>query len=262
MQQPIAGLWQLSPLTDLFVPQGDIEFPAPLSDILPDYLSEAEIAAQEWHLMHDIELTEAQLQYPVINLIVGGVDYFAEIRINGEAVLDCDGSEISYRKEVKRYLNPGRNRLEILFLEQDEDDLLGGEEDLCLLTDKLPRKRETRLGIWELPVLQFVRHVSLDYISTEQIWHHGGGCEFKVDLFYQLYYPGLVSATVKFNGTRYQMPLDTRSGQTSALFQVEAPKITAEGNPEYYLLEVELDGQRQTHQIALNPNRNAEHFPV
>ena len=39
MQLSLAGLWQISPLTDLSVPQDDITFPAALSARLPDTLS-------------------------------------------------------------------------------------------------------------------------------------------------------------------------------------------------------------------------------
>lgn len=261
MQLSLSGLWQLSPLTDLTIPQADLSFPAPLSDVLPKELSESQIAEQEWHLMHDIEVDEKMLAYPVVNLVVGGVDSFAEIRLNGEAVFDCDGSEVSYKKEVKRYLQLGRNRFEILFLEQEEDWLL--DDDVCRLGDKPPRQRDHRLGIWQAPSLDFIRHVSLDYITTEQIWHDVGGCEFKVDLFYQVYSPGLVSANVKFNGVSYQIPLDIRTKQATALFQIDAPRYTEGNEPEYfYLLEVQLGEQKHMHQVNLNPNKSAQHYPI
>ncbi len=160
MQLSLAGQWQLSPLTDLSIPQDDIYFPAPpLSDVLPSQLSEQQIVDQEWHLMHDIEVDEAMLAYPVVNLMVGGIDYFAEVRLNGEAIFDCDGSEVSYKKDVKQYLQLGRNRFEILFLEQEEDWLL--DDDICMLGgDSLPKQRDKRLGVWQAPWLHFVRNVS------------------------------------------------------------------------------------------------------
>ncbi len=65
MQQSLAGLWQVSPLTDLSIPQDDITFPAPLSQVLPDELTEEVICQQEWHLMHDIEVDEFMLAFPL-----------------------------------------------------------------------------------------------------------------------------------------------------------------------------------------------------
>ncbi len=46
-------------------PQDDITFPAPLSQVLPDELSEEAICQQEWHLMHDIEVDESMLTFPL-----------------------------------------------------------------------------------------------------------------------------------------------------------------------------------------------------
>ncbi|WED21499.1 hypothetical protein L3Q72_12825 [Vibrio sp. JC009] len=261
MQLSLAGYWQISPLTDLTVPQNDIFLPAPLSAALPSELSEEGIAEQEWHLMHDIELDDAMLSYPAIDLIVGGIDYFSEVRINGEAVFDCDSTQLSYRKDIKRYLRPGRNRFEILFLEADEDFLLE-DEVACPLGLALPKKRDKRMGVWEAPFLHFVNNVRLDYISTEQIWHQGGGCEFRVDLSYHIYSPGLVSARVKFNGMTLTMPLDLRSQESSALFQVDAPLASTASDSGYYLLEVELDGQKRTLQVELSPEKCVSHYPA
>lgn len=257
MRLPLAGLWQLSPLTDLTIPQDDLSFPAPLSQILPESLTEPQIQEQEWHLMHDIEVDEIMLTCPVIELVVGGVDYYAEVRVNGEAVFDCDGSELTYRKDVLQHLRVGNNRIEILFLEQEDDFLL--EEEVCPLGDIMPRKRESRMGIWETPYLDFIRHVRIDYISTEQIWHASGGCELKVDMFYQVYAAGLVSVAVKFDGMTYQIPLDIRSDQATAIFQIDAPR-TVDDN-QYYLLQIELDEQKYTHQVGLHPKRLAKHYP-
>ncbi|MDB1122914.1 glycosyl hydrolase 2 galactose-binding domain-containing protein [Vibrio algarum] len=260
MQLPLSGYWQLSPLSDLTIPQDDIVFPAPFSQVLPKQLTESQIKNQEWHLMHDIDVDEKMLGFPVVDLVIGGVDFYAEVRINGEAVFDCDGSELTYRKDIQQHLRLGRNRIEILFLEQEDEDWLLYEENLCTLGEALPRKRDSRLGIWETPYLHFIQNVRLDYISTEQIWHHGGGCEFKVDLFYQVYASGLVSASVKFDGMTYQIPLDIRSNQATAIFQVEAPRLKKDN--QWYLLTVELDEQKHTHQVGLNPSLKAEHYPV
>lgn len=46
MRLLLDGLWQISPLTDLSIPQDDITFPAPLSSKLPDTLSEEQIVGK------------------------------------------------------------------------------------------------------------------------------------------------------------------------------------------------------------------------
>lgn len=266
MQLSLAGLWQISPLTDLSVPQDDISFPAPLSDKLPKALSEQEIAQQEWHLMHDIEVDDAMLSFPSVDLILGGVDYHAEVRLNGIAVFDCDGSKAEYKKDIRAYLQKGRNRFEILFLEEEEDLLFAEDQvELCSLGEQVYKPFDSRIGIWREPYLQFIRHVRLEHISTEQIWHHGGGCEFMVDLHYTTYSPGLVSASVKFNGMTYHLPIDVRSDHASALFQVEAPiyaDLTAPDPADLYQLEVMLDGQVQRFNIGLSKDLCVTHFPL
>ncbi|WP_418641941.1 glycosyl hydrolase 2 galactose-binding domain-containing protein [Vibrio chaetopteri] len=256
MKMNLAGLWQLSPLTDLSIPQDDLTLPGALSQVLPESLSEQAIRDQEWHLMHDFELTDAELANPAVDLVIGGVDYYAEVRINGRAVIDCDGSETTYRKEIRAHLQQGPNRVEILFLEYDEDDLLMEMDSAptCSLVQEKPRG-EDRMGVWQIPYLQFIPHVRLEHVAMEQIWHHGGGCEFKVDLYYQTFRAGLVSASVKFDGMTYFLPIDVRANQASALFQIEAPKYADPEHPnkdDLYNLVVELDGQKQEFDVALS----------
>eukprot|EP01029_Cantina_marsupialis_P001442 TRINITY_DN1122_c1_g1_i3.p1 TRINITY_DN1122_c1_g1~~TRINITY_DN1122_c1_g1_i3.p1 ORF type:complete len:265 (+),score=27.96 TRINITY_DN1122_c1_g1_i3:274-1068(+) len=262
MRLLLDGLWQISPLTDLSIPQDDITFPAPLSSKLPDTLSEEQIVEQEWHLMHDIEVDDAMLACPFVELVVAGVDYFAEVRLNGVAVFDCDGSQEEYRKDIRPYMQSGRNRFEILFLEEEEGLLL--EEDMDELSSS-PNiaKSDSRMGVWQAPYLQFVRNVKLDQVVTEQIWHHGGGCEFKVDVIYQTLKAGLVSASIKFDGMTLVMPIDVRAEHTGVVFQVEAPIVfnVDKPNPKHlYQLEVELDGQKESSFVALNPASCVSNF--
>jgi hypothetical protein len=272
MQFSLAGLWQISPLTDLSVPQDDITFPAPLSAKLPNHLTEQDIAGQEWHLMHDIEVDEAMMAFPAVDLVLAGVDYHAEVRLNGVALFDCDGSEAEYRKDIRPHMQLGRNRFEILFLEEDEDLLFEEDQlEICPLGEQgplshpAPIKFDERIGIWKTPYLQFIRHVRLEHVTTEQIWHHGGGCEFLVALHYQTYAAGLVSASVKFNGMTYHLPIDVRNDHVSALFQVEAPIYADPQSPnpnDLYQLEVSLDGQQQKFSIGLSEDLCVTHFPV
>lgn len=266
MRLSLAGLWQISPLTDLSIPQDDITFPAPLSARLPDSLSEAQIAQQEWHLMHDIEVDEAMMACPAVDLVIAGVDYHAEVRLNGVAVFDCDGSQSEYKKDIRPYMQLGRNRFEILFLEEEEDLLFEEDQpELCHLGEQQQQKKDSRMGVWEEPYLQFIRHVRLEHITTEQIWHHGGGCEFMVDLHYKTYASGLISASVKFNGMTYHLPIDVRNDHVSALFQVEAPIYIDPVSPnpnDLYQLEVTLDGQSQQFKVGLSKDLCVTHFPL
>ncbi len=110
-------------------------------------------------------------------------------------------------------------------------------------------------GSGESPICSLSATFRLDRVTTEQIWHHGGGCEFKVDLYYQTYASGLISASVKFDGRRYSIPLDLRSDHASALFQIDAPSQQHE-----YQLEIELDGQILSAPVALDEATSVTHF--
>lgn len=177
--------------------------------------------------MHDIEVDEAMLAFPAVDLVLGGVDYHAEVRLNGIALFDCDGSQAEYKKDIRPYMQLGRNRFEILFLEEEEELLFEEDRlDICPLGEQSHQNFDSRVGIWKEPYLQFIRHVRLDHVVTEQIWHHGGGCEFMVDLHYKTYSPGLISASVKFNGMTYHLPIDVRNDHASALFQSKRQSIS------------------------------------
>ncbi|SHO55612.1 glycosyl hydrolase 2 galactose-binding domain-containing protein [Vibrio quintilis] len=268
MKYSLSGLWQLSPLSDLSVPQDDISFPAALSTVLPGTLSESDIAAQEWHLMHDIEVDDVLLGFAATDLILSGIEYHAEVRLNGVALFDCDSSSTSYRKDIRPLLQAGRNRFEILFLEPDDDWLIDESEDesqVCYLGNHQRERSDPRMGIWQEPYLQCIRHARLTRLATEQIWHHGGGCELLVHIYFDILKPGLLSASVKFDGMIYHIPIDVRTNHASALFQVEAPRYYDPEHPDdedLYLLTVQLDGQNQTCRIGLSDSLQVLHFPV
>lgn len=268
MHQPLTGLWQLSPLTDLTIPQADIEFPSALKSVLPQSLSETDIAAQEWHLMHDIEVDEAMLGLAAIDLVIGGINHYAEVRVGGVAVYDCDGSQYRYQKDIKEYLNLGRNRIEILFLDQDEDWLIDEQDVICYLDHQQVELTEQAIGIKQAPFLRLIRSVRLQHVTTEQIWHHGGGCELKVDVYYHTLKPGLVSADIKYNGMTYTVPLDIRSDHVTAIFQVDAPKqalLSKDGRSVLSgstQLFVHLDGYHFPFDIALSETQCVRHYPL
>lgn len=256
MKLSLAGWWQVSPLTDLSIPQDDILFPALISSVLPTGLTEEQISAQEWHLMHDIELDE-ELAAPEVDLVMQGVSHYAEVRVNGVAVFDCMGDFQTMRKDIRPYLQKGRNRFEVLFLEQDEDWLL--EED------GLPEEKSVQgefvgsslrpVAIQVEPYLHFMRNIRLHNVEVEQVWHHCGGCEVLVRLGYQVHQFGLASARVQFNGISLQLPIDMRNQALTALFQVEAPRMTKEEELGEKLI-ITIEEHQYEFSIPLGPTQD------
>ena len=86
-----------------------------------------------------------------------------------------------------------------------------------------------------------------------------------VDLHYKTYSPGLISASIKFNGMTYHVPIDVRDNHATALFQIEAPIYATLDNPnpgDLYLLEVNLDGQTQRFHVGLSQDLRVSHYPI
>ena len=110
---------------------------------------------------------------------------------------------------------------------------------------------------------QPIPHLSLNHISVEQIWHHG--CELKVNVYFKMHKPNLISANIKFDGMTLTIPVDVRGDHVSALFQVEAPKYWDDQtkNPnDLYVVSVMLDGQHHELEIGLSKTENVIHFPL
>ncbi|MFC3024989.1 hypothetical protein ACFODT_14360 [Vibrio zhugei] len=249
MQLILDEPWQLSPLTDRSLPQRDLTLPAPLSDALPDRLSNSAIVNQEWHLMHDFEINEALFQNTMAyDLVIAGIEYDAQIRVNGVAVFDCDRSQLQYHKEITHCIHQGKNRIEILFV-QEEEDLFG---EASQLPSSAPA--QAAIGIWQVPKIDLIQHVRLQQVTVEQVWHYDNLCELRVTMNYEVLKADLISATIKFNGMAYQVPLDMRATQAQSIFQVDAPHYYSpdDATLEYHVY-VDVDGQSRVTPVRFSP---------
>ncbi|CAH0541560.1 glycosyl hydrolase 2 galactose-binding domain-containing protein [Vibrio marisflavi] len=258
MQIILSDNWHLSSLTDPSLPQGNLTLPNAICSALPSSVSQQQIEQQEWYLSHDCYLEEDLLKCPAIDLVVEGIERFAEVRVNGIAVFDCDGAQQVYQREIRSLLNSGKNRIELLLIEPDADYL--GDEDLAITANN--KQEHSKSAISHAPRLQGISNVRLEKVETEQVWHYGGGCELIVNVFYSTVSPGLVSASVKFDGMTYQLPLDVRDNHVKAIFQVEAPiysDLENQNPKDLYDLVVELDGQICSQVIALSDSLCVSH---
>ncbi len=107
------------------------------------------------------------------------------MRLNGVKRLDQDGSEAEYRKDIRPYMQPGRNRFEITFFPCVEEESLLLEEDMDDLSfTGHVAKSGFSIGIWQAPYLQLVRVTS----SLSKSSPSKSGIMvvlFKVDVIYQ-----------------------------------------------------------------------------
>lgn len=73
------------------------------------------VADCDWRYTCDLDVTEEQLAHDNVELKFNGLDTLAAISVNGESVADTQNMHRRYRFNVKRFLQPGSNQLEIGF---------------------------------------------------------------------------------------------------------------------------------------------------
>lgn len=69
----------------------------------------------QWEYSRAFVVDAGLLKEDVVYLVAGGLDTYAEIRCNGKKVAATDNMFIEHRIEVKKFLRPGKNRIEINF---------------------------------------------------------------------------------------------------------------------------------------------------
>ncbi|MCC8022494.1 MAG: glycoside hydrolase family 2 protein [Clostridiales bacterium] len=74
------------------------------------------IARENWEYSREFEADEALLSQNKVELVALSLDTLAVISLNGREIARTDNIYRTYIFDVKRYLNPGKNRIQILFL--------------------------------------------------------------------------------------------------------------------------------------------------
>ena len=73
------------------------------------------IDSQQWLYRREFKVSASLLHEDSVQLVAEGLDTFAAIRLNGKLVGETANMFVEHRLEVKRYLRPGKNTIEILF---------------------------------------------------------------------------------------------------------------------------------------------------
>lgn len=283
MQYSLATSWQLEAIGESHIPRVDIRFPNTLASAYTGMNCE-QLEQYQWYLNRDFTLDEDILaRFSSIELVIGGIDYPVEVRLNGMALFDYPVGQTEVRKEIRRALNLGKNRLEILFLEPDDDEQLDGswldthhasqqEQSSLKLASQSDEQHGAEQyspkGIWLAPYLNCSHQLHLNQISVEQIWHFGLGCEVKIDVSFTPVENGMLlhTAHIRFGATSYRIPVDIRSGVVSAIFHLDAPHRVGEqdihqANTEYPFA-VDLDGQYFEAFVTLSEGEGRRVFPL
>ncbi|GLS25164.1 beta-mannosidase [Marinibactrum halimedae] len=73
------------------------------------------IEQEDWEYRKTFEVTETQLNHSAIELVIEGLDTFAEVRINHQLVTSSQNMFIGQRVSCKEYLVVGTNQIDVLF---------------------------------------------------------------------------------------------------------------------------------------------------
>ncbi|MGF1863589.1 beta-mannosidase [Photobacterium profundum] len=238
------GEWQLSSPqhTHISIPcqiPGDIHSALLKAEKIPHpYLGCNETDVQwvgesDWRLTRTLYLDNDTLSAQAIDLSLSFIDTTADIRINGETVLQCSNMFRQYRYDIRRFLKAGENHIEIVLFRNDleaakrADKLLfpvpwavgnnqvphmntlrktqchaGWDWGICLLVS----------GIYQSISLVPVYQTRLQHIRTTQQWHDDGSCVLTVTTHYDVLAPSTPQILqVEFNQQSYDIELSAEN---------------------------------------------------
>ncbi len=78
---------------------------------------------QDWIYEAYFEIDANQLQCQCVELVLEGLDTYADVRVNGQAVLSANNMFRVWRQDVKAFVQQGKNRLEIHFRSPITEDV-------------------------------------------------------------------------------------------------------------------------------------------
>jgi len=73
------------------------------------------VDAQQWTYRKEVTLSKQLLAEDVVELVTGGLDTYATLFCNGKKVSETANMFVEHRFDLKRYLRPGKNIIEIIF---------------------------------------------------------------------------------------------------------------------------------------------------
>lgn len=120
----------------------------------------------QWVYRREFHVPEKFLNEDRIYLVAEGLDTYAQIRLNGKLIATTANMFVEHEFEVKRYLKPGRNYIEILF-------------DSPTLRSKALEKKYGRLQVSADPHRVYVRKAQYSFgwdwgpkLTTSGIWRN------------------------------------------------------------------------------------------
>ncbi|AYV24530.1 beta-mannosidase [Vibrio mediterranei] len=227
----------------------------------------------EWQISRAFELSQQQLSSEQLLLCLSRLDTVAKLVINGTEVDTFSNMFVSRRIDIKPYVQLGVNTICITFtpahLEAKNRSVslpfpipssMGSNNQIPHMN--LLRKTQCHSGwdwgicllvsgIYDDVFVSVVNEVSLDRVSTEQIWKQDGS----VDVVVQIYHQAVSGVEISIGFDEVEKRITSTDGEvTSVSFTVETPKLwwpAGYGEQPLYDLNVTMDGQTINKRLGL-----------
>lgn len=236
------------------------------------------IDKKDWEYNTSFEISDELLAEPRLGLVFDGLDTYADVFVNGKAVLAADNMFRSWRIDVKECLMPGSNDIRILFRSPIQEDLpklekLGyalpasndqsevgglGEKRVSIFARKAPYHygwdwgprfvtsgiwRECRIETWSEAVIRDV------YIHQEYVTASVARIKAIVDVEANDDFEGTLILTAAGQQWETTSQLTSGSNTIELALEIKDPKLwwcRGLGEPNMYEFQVELQAMQRS----------------
>lgn len=73
------------------------------------------IGEKDWEYMKEFEVPEELMENTHVELLMNGIDTYADVYVNGKFLVSCDNMFRTWRTDIRPYLNVGKNTIRIRF---------------------------------------------------------------------------------------------------------------------------------------------------
>ncbi|WP_020617636.1 beta-mannosidase [Paenibacillus daejeonensis] len=212
------------------------------------------IDKKDWEYQSVFEVPQHVLEQSNVELVFDGLDTYADVTLNGQRILSADNMFLSWRVDVKPYLQQGSNTLHILFRSPIQEDLpklkelgyqlpasndqseLGGLEGqrVSIFARKAPYHygwdwgpRLVTSGIWREVRLEGWSGVRLSdvYIRQEQVSSEAAALTAVVSVVSEQ--AGEAELTVESDGTSWRGKVQLEQGEQTVelALNIEQPRL-------------------------------------
>ncbi len=73
------------------------------------------LGEKDWEYVREFDVTEEMMEHTFVELVMEGIDTYADVYVNGNLLLCCDNMFRTWKVDVKPYIKPGRNVIRLKF---------------------------------------------------------------------------------------------------------------------------------------------------